>query len=297
MSGQLPAVDLVDSGRPGPTVAILGGVHGDEFEGVLAVRSLRAGLSEVLTAGRVRLVAPAHPAAWVASSRERPDGGGNLAREFPGRADGDPTQRVADHLTRHAIVGSDLLIDLHSAGSHYVMPFLVGYVHADEHVGASSARLADVFGADFVWRHDGPPAPGRSLSVAHDLGIPALYSECRGGRSIREREVSGLVNGVLRVLNALGMVEAAPPPTGEGLRVVGDGNTDEGIVATRAGYLSIAEEVGRFAQAGSIVGTVRDEDYSVLETFVAPTDCHVMMWRREARVTAGETVCLLARPA
>ncbi|NBU06129.1 MAG: hypothetical protein EBT38_00280 [Acidimicrobiia bacterium] len=296
MSGRLPTIDLLDSGHRGTTVTVLGGVHGDEFEGVLAVRALRAMLVGRLSRGCLRLVAPAHPDAWLACEREHPDEGGNLAREFPGRDDGNATQRVAHHLTTNAIVGSDVLIDLHSAGTRYAMPFLVGYVNAEEKIGEISRRLAETFGADFVWRHDGPPAPGRSLSVAHELGIPAIYSECRGGRSVREREVSGLVDGVLRVLDSFGMVQAAPAPARRPVHVYGDGNTDEGIVAGCAGYLSISVEIGELVYEGSVIATVRDENFAVLETFVAPADCRVMMWRRDARVAAGDTVCLLARP-
>jgi hypothetical protein len=53
-------------------IAILGGVHGDEFEGVLAARQIRNILQQTLIRGTVKFAAPAHPIAWNASTRTSP---------------------------------------------------------------------------------------------------------------------------------------------------------------------------------------------------------------------------------
>ena len=166
--GEIDAIESLDAGdgalievltiigdQPGPTVSVLGGVHGDELEGVAAARILARRCAGSLTAGRLRIVAVANPPAFVARKRNTPLDGGNLARCFPGRSDGTVTERIADCLTRSVIAGSDLVIDLHSAGAAYSMPLFVGCLGGDDDVATRSIAAATTFGAPLGWLHAG----------------------------------------------------------------------------------------------------------------------------------------------
>ncbi len=293
MQAELPAVRVIRGPSPGPTVAVLGGVHGDEYEGVIAATAIGHMLQTELVCGAVRVAAPAHPAAWAARTRRSPIDGADLARVFPGRADGSATERVAHAITEHVIRGSDLLVDLHSAGSGFEMPFLCGY-HGDGDNGIESQRYADAFAARFTWRHDGAPEPGRSLTAAVELGIPAIYVEGHGGLSIRAGELQGYIDGVRRVIHLLGMLADAPPRSHEPARVRGAGNTDAGIVAPSAGYLVVCNRVGHAVRRGDVLARVVDEYGTDLATVIAPNAGVVMLLRRDARVSAGDTVCIVA---
>ena len=268
----------------GPTVALLGGVHGDEYEGVIAARWLISHLRSVLVKGTVRVAAPAHPAAWETTTRESPLDGKNLARVFPGNAEGTPTESVAHELTERVLRGADLLIDLHSAGTNFEMPFLCGFQDDGGSVSATSRQLADVFAADFTWRHSGKPAPGRSLSVAFELGIPAIYTEGGGGRSVRFNELTGYADGVLRVLRELSMVAGAPSPTKSSIRVLGDGNTDIGIISPASGFMVSRVESGEPCATGQALADIVDIDGKTIDLVRAPQAGYLMMRRREARV-------------
>lgn len=294
MQADLPEIDLISASRRGPIVAILSGVHGDEYEGVLAARRLAVLLRHELVAGSVRISAPAHPAAWRATTRESSRDGLNLARVFPGSADGTPTERVAFELTHRQIRGADLVIDLHSAGSNYEMPFLCGYQRTDDAWTAESERFASVFGADFSWKHVGPPASGRSLSVAYELRIPAVYTEASGGRSIRYRELRGFIDGCLRVLHELDMVESAPNRTAPIRRVTGDGNTDQGLVCPVAGYLVSDVACGQKVRGGEVIAEILGDSGESLTSIRSPGDRVVMMRRRDAHVEVGDSVFILA---
>ena len=289
-----PHVVTISAPSPGPTVAILGGVHGDEYEGVIAARWLTAFLRSTLVRGTIRVAAPAHPAAWESTSRESPTDGKNLARVFPGSPDGSATEVVAHELTQQLIAGADLLIDLHSAGTNYEMPFLCGFQDDDGNVSKTSQHFARIFGAEFTWRHSGKPAPGRSLSAAYDLNIPAIYTEGGGGRSVRYDELKGYTDGVRRVLHSLSMVEETLPTTSASTFVVGDGNTDIGMPAPTAGYLVMHAETGTQVAQGQIVADIVDSDGALLSRIPAPHHGYLMMRRREARVSTGDTVLIFA---
>jgi predicted deacylase len=286
--------------RPGPTVALLGGVHGDEDEGVLAAQRVGVFLCEhPLQRGIVRAVPVAHPAAYAANRRTSPLDGLNLARCFPGDATGEPTERLAHELTEHVIRGSDLLVDLHSAGRDYAMPTFAGYVESDDDVGRRSRRAAAVFGAPLVWAHPAPVAPGRTISTAVELGIPSIYVEGSGGGSLERDELELLVDGVLGVLAELGMTASRREPRPRPGRLVrgGGGDLDAGLAAPCGGRFVAGRRPGEAVTAGDSVGEIVDDRGDTVADLVAPADATVMFLRRTARIAAGEVVCALGAPA
>lgn len=225
-------------------------------------------------------------------ARLDPVDGGNLARSFPGALDGSVTERAAAALTAELIAGSDLVIDLHSAGSANEMPTLCGYL-ASGALAERAARAAAEFAAEFTWRHP-DIGPGRSISTATELGIPSIYAECRGGGRIRAADVQDYVDGTCRVLCASGLLPTAPPPRHTSVVVRGDGNTDDGVCSPVAGLLVAEVDAGDIVAAGAALARVVDDDGATLHEFAAERRCAVMMLRRSIRVTAGDTVVIVA---
>lgn len=287
---------------PGPTVALLGGIHGDEDEGVLAVQRICAVLeAEPLVAGTVRAVAVAHPAAYAADMRVSPLDGLNLARCFPGRPGGSATERLAHELTEGVIAGSDLLIDLHSAGSAYAMPSFAGYIEDGSPVAARSRRAAYAFGLPLVWEHEAPTPPGRTLSAALGRGIACIYVEGSGGAGLERDEQERYVQGVLNVLADLGMraggaaaaLAQVPPRVMRGA----GGDLDASIVAAVSGRFVAAARAGAQLAAGDPIGEIVDEDGRTAAEILSPADATLIFVRRTARIAAGEAVCSLGPPA
>jgi predicted deacylase len=288
-------VEVRGAGR-GPRLALLGGVHGDEDEGTLAVRLLLARLRTAGFGGSVVAAAPANPAAWQANARLTPSDGKNLARCFPGAQDGSETDELAAGLTQRVIRGADLLVDLHSAGAHYAMPLMTGYVASSPGADVAAAAAAQ-FAAPLTWVHP-TGSPGRSLAAAAALGVPALYAECGGGRQVRGEELDAYVHGLLRVMRWLGMVEAAPAPAPVPRQVVhGTGDLDQGLAADHDGVLVTRCRAGDTVGEGDRLGEVYDLDGRLLRTLVAPRPATVLFLRRTARHRAGDVLAVLAGPA
>ncbi len=285
------------SATDGPTITVFGGVHGDELEGVLATSILLERLAG-LQRGEVRVVPRANPSAVAGCNRESIVDGENLARTFPGDPAGSYTERVAHVLTEEAIRGVDGLIDLHSSGYKYAMPFFGGYVSGLSS-SARSAEMLDWFSPPILWRHD-TINPGRSLSAAADLDVPAIYVESsQGGGVLLHAEVMGYVEGVTRVLVGLDMLEPATAEPGPSVRRFipgGSGNTDESPETVTGGYcLSIAKR-GQPVAAGEKLAEIRDADGRLVETIVAPFEGVLMLIRAIAPVEPGEKIALVAPP-
>ena len=293
---QTLVVHRLSAGRDGPTLALLGGVHGDEPEGVIAIRRLLNELDATQLAGTVRAVPVANPVAFVHGTRSTPTDGLNLARVFPGDADGSVTPRLAHLITTRVITGADLLIDLHSAGTGLEMPLFCGYRADNQRTAATSAGAARAFGCELVWAHD-VASSGRSLSAASDLNVAAIYVESRGGGQIRHDEVETYVTGVRRVMRWMGMIDGpALSPVDQLMIPGGHGNVDTGLTASTDGVLVTLVSAGDRVRAGAPLLHMYGHDGALQSVLHAPRDGIVMLVRRAVQVSAGETICLLATP-
>jgi predicted deacylase len=293
---QLPL--LQTAGRhPGPRVAVLGGVHGDEYEGITAAAAIWHDTDPEALLGSLTIVSVSNPPAFEAGTRTSPLDGLNLARTFPGRRDGSVTERIADALAEHVIRQSDFLIDLHSAGQHYAMPLLAGAYAAPNELGRQCEAAGLAFGAPVYWAHP-DIAPGRSLSVAVEAGIANLYVECGGGGRVRPTDLAAYRTGVRRVLSHLGAlgsgsVELASAPR---LRLRSTGDVDTWLAVSQPGILVERVALLESVRGGQTLGEVVDDRGRVLERLVAPWDGVVVMARRTARVRPGDGAYLVALP-
>ena len=93
--GYHPVPILSVRGGDGPVVLMLGGTHGDEFEGPAAILRLAERLDPAQIRGQVILMPALNAQALAQSSRISPLDGQNLNRAFPGDPDGGPTAMLA----------------------------------------------------------------------------------------------------------------------------------------------------------------------------------------------------------
>ena len=100
----------------GPTVLVLGGNHGDEYQGQVALMKLARSISQEQVQGRLILIPSLNFPAALASTRLSPIDGMNLNRAFPGDSEGSVTSQIAHYLTHELFPISDAVIDIHSGG-------------------------------------------------------------------------------------------------------------------------------------------------------------------------------------
>jgi predicted deacylase len=183
------------------------------------------------------------------------------------------------------------MIDLHSAGTTYEMALLAGYPHLGDEHGRRSRELALAFGAPVLWEHP-EASPGRTISVAIDLGIPCVYTESLGGGGAPESVVRCYTEGVRRVMAALGMADGDTTPRHRQFWR-GSGDTDAAVAASHAGLFYNRVRIGEAVEAGSLLGEIIDFDGTVLESFTAPASRIVALIRRTPRVAPGDGLYLL----
>ena len=251
---------VIEGGQKGPNLLLLGGVHGDEFESMAAIRRLLDHLDPAALRGRLTAIPVVNEAAYWRGQRTAEDGL-DLARTCPGRADGSITERTA-HAVSEEIRRADYLIDLHSGG--LVMEFYptAGYtLHPDKAILNVQRRMARALNMPIIW---GTSArlDGRTLSVARDAKVPAIYAEWMGGGMCDPLGVDAYFAGCLNVLAELDMIDRTLPPRRTEYAVEDDrdnaGHVQLNYPAPFAGYFEPQVTLKAPVQPGDVIGAVVD---------------------------------------
>lgn len=279
--------------HPGPHLLIIGGVHGDEFEPMAAIRRLMTSISPDLLHGKLTLVPVVNEPAFRLGQRVGDDGL-DLARTCPGRPDGSMTERIAHDLSQ-LIRSCDLMIDLHTGGTRLVVLPLSGYMlHPDAEILERQRRMARAFGLPLVWGTD-YRFEGRSLSVARDAKVPAIYCEYEGGGRLNPEGTTAYFHGCLSVMSEFGLLASLPKIVGEPKWVVedtqqGSGQMQTNHPTTTAGFFDPKVKLGDYIHEGDELGVVLDVLGKQAEVIRARYSGMVIVLHTFARIEAGVSV-------
>jgi predicted deacylase len=208
-------------GGEGPTTLLIGGNHGDEYEGITALSKLAHELEASVVRGSIIIVPALNLPAVLAGSRLSPIDGRNLNREFPGDPRGSITQRIAAFVTTELIPMVDNVVDLHSGGgSLNFAP--CAFIHELDDPGQSRRFLeaAEAFSAPLTVVIREPHAGLMIDDVVERAGKVMLSSELGGSAVITPETMRLTYGGILRTLSHLGHLEERLAPPAPSSRLV-----------------------------------------------------------------------------
>lgn len=264
--GRLPSdtqihlnVHVYRSTEPGPTVLLMGGVHGDEINGVEIVRrAIAYGKLKGLKRGTVIAIPVLNIYGFNNFSRDVPDGK-DVNRSFPGSSSGSLASRVASLFSKNILPLIDFGIDFHTGGQNNFNYPQIRFTRGDER----SKELADAFGAPFTISTKTIPKSLRKVSI--DAGKPIIVYE--GGENLRFDGFSierGLT-GISRVLDAHDMLDFEAPKT-ESVFV----EKRSWLRARRPGMFRWRKQSGQKVRKGEPLGVINDpfgqDEYHVKST-------------------------------
>ncbi|MDA0832500.1 MAG: M14 family metallopeptidase [Planctomycetota bacterium] len=279
----------------GPHLLITGGVHGDEWEPMAAARRLISLFEKSIERGKVTIAPVVNEAAFARAWRTAEDDV-DLARVCPGNAEGSITHRTAVALTS-LIQSADCYIDLHTAGTRLSMLSMSGYcLHRDANILDAQRRMARAFNLPIVWGTS-PNLHGRSLSVARDANVPAIYTELGGGGMCSAQGTDDYVNGCLNVAADLGLIPARSPEN-RVKYIVEDDRDQSGHLqiqhpASVAGYFEPAVTLGDVVRKGDTLGAILDPLGENPVAVNCLDDGLVLMLRACPSVQKGDALCCL----
>jgi len=286
---------VIHGRREGPVLYLNSGTHGDEPEGTLAIVDIAEELDPSTLRGTLVGVPVLNVAAFVgkasldvAGVRETPWDWKNLARVFPGRADGTVTERLAHAVVTQILPKVEYAIDLHSGGTRGTSHLITGFVGGEGELRQKSLELAKLFPFETLWRAS-PWAKFSGVCLEHGIAVAVIETSGQGRAELED--VEGLMVGIRNVMRHLGMVEGTVEQI-PAERVCID--TETYLYASVGGILRSKVRTGDRITQGALLGTVIDFFGGVTEEILAPLDGIVTGIRTKPVVWAGDPTFLVA---
>ena len=272
------------SRKPGPALLALGGVHGDEINGIEIIRrSIENGFFSQIQAGMVIAIPVLNVYGFITANRDVPDGK-DINRSFPGSARGSLAARIASMLTKEILPHIDYGLDFHSGGrGHYNYPQIR---YTEGH--APSHALATAFSAPLMLAFKTIPKSLRKTAL--DANKPMLVFEGGENNRLDGFSIEKGLEGIQRVLAYLDMLEYPHPPMENSLFL----SKTTRQRAPRAGIFQWTKSGGQKVIKGEPIGMITDP-YGLEKTIIkASHDGYIIGHNNNSIVSQGDALFHLA---
>lgn len=279
---------------PGPRLALIGGVHGSEYPGILAVSDTLRALDPASLAGVVLAVPVANVPAFR-GRREKicPLDGKNLATVFPGNPHGSPSEIIADVIQREIIAQVDYVIELHGGDAFdQLTPFSIYTSTGNAALDARSLAFTQSYGLPII---EAPSWDGRFqhtgglYSTACELGKPGFVAEAGQNALVEPEPIAVHRRGIDAAMRHLHMLpgddgaEAEAPPQHVTSRYVSLKSPLTGLLHSR---VSAGTEVAE----GDVIASITDFFGTLLGDVRAPIGGTIIYFCTSLSIQTGEAL-------
>lgn len=278
----------------GPTVLIMAGNHGDEYEGQVIVSELIRKLDASMIAGQVILLPMANfPAAQI-GKRTSPLDNGNLNRSFPGKADGTPTEVIAHYIEHVLLPRCDYVLDLHSGGSslRYDGANMLALAPRDEMEKKHVFYLLNALGLARAFLLDANPVT--ISSAARRQNAISIVTELGGGAVITPEILQQARQGVLHFLATLNILSGplVPQESPAKTHIMRIDSQSHYVYARDSGLFEPIVTLGDTVKKGDVAGYIHFPalPWKEPDTLYFQGDGVVICERAIAQVESGDCV-------
>lgn len=273
------SITVSRSEKPGPTLLLMGGLHGDEINGVEIVRRMIDEGLNLPEAGTTISIPIINIYGFIHFSRYVPDGK-DVNRSFPGNKNGSLASRVAYYFMKEIVPKIDYGLDFHTGGADRTnYPQLRAKL--DDPI---NKELATAFHAPFSLHSAYRP---KSLRwAAAKKGKKILVYE--GGESSRfdEYAIQQGINGTLRVMKHLGMIQDALEPDYENKYI----KSSSWVRAKFSGLFQTQVKSGDQVKEKQVIGYITDPFGDFKMSIKSPTDGHIIGLNNNPIIHQGDAM-------
>ncbi len=286
----------------GPTALVLGGNHGDEYQGQIAGMKLARELTPSAVRGRVIVIPSLNFPAARAATRLSPLDGMNLNRAFPGDPEGNVTSQIAHFLTTELFPISDVVIDIHSGGRS--MQFVpCAHMHLvpdlDQRQRMVAAMLA--WNTEFAFLYADIAGGGLLPVEAERQGKLVVTTELGGSEAIPASVHRIAQDGLRNVLIHVGVLagtEQTRQSKGERPTILTAAlDADDYLLAPESGIFEAAVDLGEAVTAGQPIGYLHHLEHPERQpvTLSAPREGYLICTRAPCLTQQGDCVAVVAQ--
>lgn len=293
---------VVRSQGTGPTVLVVGGTHGDEFEGQIAVADLARSLDGLALSGTLVCLPRHNKQACAAGQRRAPGNDVDLNRAYGSQV--RPHCDVAGWIDANVLDHLDWLIDLHSGGSdfEFVQSGNVQAKIGSQEDHAMRAAL-EAFGAPYSIVFDEVkdnqmPHTGTLEAAARSKNVKAISSELGGVGRVTQHSMMTARHGLAGLLAHIGGLPPGDqqPQTSPSVLLRLD-KPEHYVWAAKAGLFEPHVALGASVDEGDLIATIHDHDPMRDPTAVrAPVDGVVAAWQARCVFDVEQPIAILCQP-
>jgi len=248
----------------GPTILLMGGVHGDEINGVAIVRDMIRNSYNIPKRGTIICIPILNVFGYLNLSREFPDGR-DLNRMFPGTAKGSLASQFAYTFTKEIAPLVDYVIDFHTGGADRENFPNIRCVLQEE----KEFELAKIFGAPFIVNSDYLQHSIRYTITK--MGKTMLLFEGGKSNSLDHSVIDYGVEGALNVMKYLkirgGRINKKTKPI-----VI---TKSKWIRSPHSGMFQYYVKNGTFVNKKTVIGKILDPYGEFEKRITVPFDCYI----------------------
>lgn len=240
---------IVERGKKtGPCILLIGGLHGDETNGVEIVRQIVAKGLNKPEIGTVICIPLLNVFGFINQTRAFPDGR-DLNRVFPGSNTGSLASRFAFHLMNEVIPHVDFCIDYHTGGAQR---FNYSQIRIDEGCD-ETFELAKIFASPYIVYSKSPERTFRKSITK--LGKKVLLFE--GGKSLNldKNVTKSGIQGAINVMHHIGLRNFSSQISHEKSVVI---KSSKWIRAKHSGMFRSSVSAGQKVERGIKLGSISD---------------------------------------
>lgn len=294
-------ITVVARGK-GPTVLVLAGNHGDEYQGQIAIMNLARDLTPERVSGRIILIPSLNFPAARAGTRLSPVDGMNMNRAFPGQSDGAVTSQLAHYLTTVLFPLSDVVIDIHSGGrSMEFVPCSTMHLVADRAQRQAMLDAMLAWNADFAFLYADIAGTGLLPVEAENQGKLVVTTEMGGGECVPaevHRITQGGLRNVLIHVGALAGQKRSRASLGKPPIILTQAlHREDYLLAPESGIFEIQMDLGSKVKRGQQVGLLHhlERPDRAPEPLIAQSSGFLITIRAPCLTQQGDCVAVIAQ--
>jgi predicted deacylase len=212
--GHIPIPVCVAKRGHGPTALLIGGVHGDEYEGPIVLMRFVREISLDRLTGRVIAIPALNMPAFLAGTRTSPIDSLNLNRCFPGNRNGSPTEMIAHYVEATLLPQADYCFDFHAGGASLnYLPTLIVDASTVEEWGAEFEKFVAAFRPPRVLYMDMLGEDRVIAAAARRNRVRFVTGEFGGAATVNLDGLEILASGLMQALSAVGILKDIDPDT------------------------------------------------------------------------------------
>lgn len=294
-------ITVIKNGE-GKTILFTGGVHGDEYEGPVALAKLARQLAAEDVQGRVIIIPGLNQPALQAGQRLSPIDNKDMNRVFPGDAKGTISQVIAHYVRVTILPLCDVVVDLHSGGySLNFVPYISMHYLEDDKQRESTLAAMHAFQAPVSLIINEIGGEGLLDYEVESMGKIFLCAEMAGAGMLSPGALQIAETGVRNILihfglsqgNILTREEQGHSPSNT-MEVPGLENYS---LAPSAGVFESFFELGDWVNAGEKIGQIHFLDDIVRDPdpIMAANPGMMITVRAPGWVKRGDCLAVVAR--